>query len=1465
MSPKDIYSVYSQIILFIYKRVFQGQFNSIEHIFSAAIKYFSSFHHYMLFGMLFYQLVTFVVLQSSIGATSTYYVTNSTIDVKNRTCLGENMVFDHCLTLEMLAEDFNSNGTMIHASNVSVIFINQNYYVHDNLKLLFVAISAVQLKPWITKDRVTVYCMGDLSITYSGVRIITIKSVEFYYCGKLQPLITFSKTNTTTETIALINSSFHRSVFGSIHIQGPVVEFKVINCLFSENMNDSGVYIESVSSVDFKNSTFSNNAAGSVMFSGLTAIASTKFSLCYFFNNTSKYEIFGSAIDVQISLLDISIKNCTFKKSVGPSVIINGSLFYSLMHLVGNIEIMNSNFLENLAHSSGDVVIESILNVSVIMSNFSSINGEGSINFFKVPSVYIEACNFFNNYNNNNNRGGTLNLYRSDRLSVIGCNFQCNTAKHDGGALFAGHVATVNIQTCIFSGNSGQEGGALSIRNVYHFNMTNCTVKYNKAHGDAGALRFKYIKKNATVSFCTFVGNQAGKNGGVLAVFVRDLSFFDINNSNFTNNVANGSGGALIFYSLTLCIYNSIFSKNQARIEGGAIITNNTFIRVLQKVIVVNTTLVNNSAMRGGAMAIKYDELYLHSLTFYDNHAEQKGGAIFISIHDDDQNPVSFLYNCSFFDSQVNNSHGRGGAIAAETLFELHLNLCNFVHNKAGYGGATYMYNTSTFISDCSFERNEAYSGGSIFSNMSVISSANLTISTVMASFTGGGIVLFHSKLRFHGTTIFTENEVMLESGKGGAIFVMDAKEDCKVNSCSLSWTNHAKLVFTSNLKSIAPLVYGGMIDRCNSPQLISSVSDIIINGERYKSNSGLISSKLVRFCFCENSSPTCEKRNLNKKVAPGQTFIANVACVDQMYQPKPCNVSSEFMGKELQLDRGQHFRRIDNCGNLTFNAYTRMQTFSALILTGEIFCNETRSDTLKIYVSVGHCPLGFQKMEVRCYCDSRLSNIFADIECNIDTNSITIKEGGWFSYDGGYLRVHKNCPLNYCYSNRNGIHPSNPDAQCKNHRSGILCGSCIDNYSVVLGSWKCRQCSHLSKYNFVWLSVVMALAGVALITFLLLLKMTVSSGTLNGLILYANILSSSGLLDYQTCSLHPILRVFLSWINLDLGIEACFYSGMDVFQKSWLQYAFPFYIWFLVGVIILFCHYSSTVMKLMGRRNIEVLATLFLLSYSKLLKTIVSSLSFTNIMVASADNLTDVLKPHRVWLYDGHVTFFSSKHLPLFIISLIFLISLFLPYSSLMLVGQFLRSLPKKRGLGCLHSFFISSIMDAYHAPYTKHHRYWTGLGLLIRCCLFTINATSDSVHSNLLWIILAVTVMLAIRLASSTAVYQTNIANLFELVYLINLLVLASLLLYNDRVCAILTSSASFSLFVFILIIIYHLHLVIKANADCYSPLKEKIKQAIRKKSSEPHTSLKGEALQEPKKPSTTYFELREPLIDS
>ena len=81
-----------------------------------------------------------------------------------------------------------------------------------------------------------------------------------------------------------------------------------------------------------------------------------------------------------------------------------------------------------------------------------------------------------------------------------------------------------------------------------------------------------------------------------------------------------------------------------------------------------------------------------------------------------------------------------------------------------------------------------------------------------------------------------------------------------------------------------------------------------------------------------------------------------------------------------------------------------------------------------------------------------------------------------------------------------------------------------------------------------------------------------------------------------------------LSW-TFDLGIETCFFDGMDAYIKTWLQFAFPLYVWSLVFLIIISSEYSSSIAKVFGSNPVAVLATLFLLSYAKLLRTIIAAL----------------------------------------------------------------------------------------------------------------------------------------------------------------------------------------------------------------------------------------------------------------
>lgn len=131
-----------------------------------------------------------------------------------------------------------------------------------------------------------------------------------------------------------------------------------------------------------------------------------------------------------------------------------------------------------------------------------------------------------------------------------------------------------------------------------------------------------------------------------------------------------------------------------------------------------------------------------------------------------------------------------------------------------------------------------------------------------------------------------------------------------------------------------------------------------------------------------------------------------------------------------------------------------------------------------------------------------------------------------------------------------------NSTVQCSNNRAGILCGRCRPGYSLILGGSGCRKdCT-----NFSLLLLVFFLAGFLLVFFITFLNLTVSRGTINGLVFYANIVHIYGFFIFRNNDklLISFLRVFIAWLNLDLGVKSCFFKGMGGFTKALLQFVFP-------------------------------------------------------------------------------------------------------------------------------------------------------------------------------------------------------------------------------------------------------------------------------------------------------------------
>ena len=265
----------------------------------------------------------------------------------------------------------------------------------------------------------------------------------------------------------------------------------------------------------------------------------------------------------------------------------------------------------------------------------------------------------------------------------------------------------------------------------------------------------------------------------------------------------------------------------------------------------------------------------------------------------------------------------------------------------------------------------------------------------------------------------------------------------------------------------------------------------------------------------------------------------------------------------------------------------------------------------LKVTISISDCPIGFTISldKMICICEPILSE--ATTSCNITNQTITVLENAWIGFinDSISQRLYittEHCPAAYCDPGPSYVVTSltefKEDLQCKANRQGIMCGECKQGYSSTFGGTGCVQCSNK------WLSLILvyAFAGIFLVFLLTFLDITVADGTINGFIFYANIVQTNYqiLFSYNGRDqwLTTILTAFIGWISFGNGTEKCFYDGMTEYQKAWIQFVFPFYIWFILGLIVLLSRRYTIVTRIAGTNAVKVLATLILLSYSKFL-----------------------------------------------------------------------------------------------------------------------------------------------------------------------------------------------------------------------------------------------------------------------
>ena len=201
------------------------------------------------------------------------------------------------------------------------------------------------------------------------------------------------------------------------------------------------------------------------------------------------------------------------------------------------------------------------------------------------------------------------------------------TGANKGSAIYVNLDGSLMLSQCEVDNNyNGALAGA--IWNDGSLTIEACTFASNVSGNSAGAI---YNAGVATITGSTFEFNQATNVPGVGGA-IRNIGEILVTTTTFSDNTADGNGGAIYATNDPLTIVDSLFLSNDSASDGGAV-----YVAGSQSVITNSTFTGNTAASRGGALYFA-NQASMHNLTIFENTADfdadefGDGGGIFNNV-----------------------------------------------------------------------------------------------------------------------------------------------------------------------------------------------------------------------------------------------------------------------------------------------------------------------------------------------------------------------------------------------------------------------------------------------------------------------------------------------------------------------------------------------------------------------------------------------------------------------------------------------------------------------------------------------------------------------------------------------------------------------------------------------------------------------------------------------------------------
>ena len=329
--------------------------------------------------------------------------------------------------------------------------------------------------------------------------------------------------------------------------------------------------------------------------------------------------------------------------------------------------------------------------------------------------------------------------------------------------------------------------------------------------------------------------------------------------------------------------------------------------------------------------------------------------------------------------------------------------------------------------------------------------------------------------------------------------------------------------------------------------------TDCIIGATNNTSIKNIISSQPVRICYCNGRNVSCNNKRKILDVKKGETFKVAVAALDQASHmvDAPVFITSmqKYVYHQEMVQQVQMTKK--ECSNITLKASSPNDSVELTIHANSPCKDDEISEAITLHINFKNCtcPIGFQpQLQEVCVCDCDQQIKPFINTCNPSSMSLLRQGDFWIDYFNNtqYL-IYPHCPYDYCLPSTHDINislniPNGADDQCALNRTGLLCSSCKSGLSLSLGTSQCLPCpKHWPKLLFIIMFDTMV-SGIVLVSTILVLNLTVATGTLNGLIFYANIVASNNI-TYNNTSKPNVFSVFIAWLNLELGIKICAFT----------------------------------------------------------------------------------------------------------------------------------------------------------------------------------------------------------------------------------------------------------------------------------------------------------------------------------